>query len=89
MSYSDDIYNLIKRCKYNQSSYLRDIYSGYLNWNINYIDQDQVCTDLDYLYDKNKTDNGSPVFEGFSIIDNSTVSIVVIILFALFIVYCS
>lgn len=49
MQTSEHINEIIRRCKYNNDNIQRDIYPRYLSTNLNFIDQDMLCSQLESL----------------------------------------
>jgi hypothetical protein len=45
----EQVNSIIRKCKYNNDSIQRDVYPSYLSINLEYIDPDTLCSDLQTL----------------------------------------
>jgi hypothetical protein len=45
----EQVNNIIKKCKYNNDNIQRDMYPSYLSANLEFIDQDIICQELQTL----------------------------------------
>lgn len=88
MQTSSQIYNEIRKCKYNKGTIMQDTYPNYLSEYMQYINEDNRCADLDYIHNIYGNPNQNPIIEGFSastgfVIGGVLLSIICMIIMAL------
>lgn len=90
MQTPEHINDIIKRCKYNNDNIQRDIYPRYLSTNLNFIDQDLLCS---YLESRSAINTNSPYLvetldnNGIGTVNNIMHDIMMIVLILLIIFF--